>query len=270
MLHETEKLNILREILQPLDSVLVAYSGGVDSAFLLKLCRDVLGEKVLAVTAKSPTYTSTELTNAIELARSLSVRHHIIESKELENPDFTANPPERCYHCKLELFSQLKGIAEEEELRNIVDGSNYDDLSDYRPGGRAADQLGVRHPLQEAKLTKQDVRLLSKEMGLSNWDKPSLACLASRFPYGTPITEESLLIVEKAESFLHSLGIGQLRVRCYNKTARIEVEPRDMHILLEEKNRHRILARLKELGYLHITIDLAGYRTGSLNEELVT
>lgn len=270
MFNKAEKLHILKGILEPLDSVLVAYSGGLDSTFLLKLCRDVLGEKVLAVTAKSPTYPLRELDSAIEMAKFLSVRHRITESKELENPDFVANSPERCYYCKLELFDHLKGIAREEGLRNIVDGSNYDDLSDYRPGSRAAAQLGVRHPLQEAKLTKEDIRLISKDEGLTTWDKPSQACLASRFPYGTPVTEESILIVDEAESYLHSLGIGQLRVRHYNKTARIEVEPRDIHLLLEDKNRHRILNRLRELGYLYITVDLAGYRSGSLNEGMVT
>ncbi|HJX70208.1 MAG TPA: ATP-dependent sacrificial sulfur transferase LarE, partial [Dehalococcoidia bacterium] len=188
---------------------------------------------------------------------------------ELENPNFVANPPDRCYHCKLELFHKLKGIAEEEGLRNIVDGSNCEDSSDYRPGRRAAIELGVRHPLQEAKLTKDEIRLLSKEMGLPTWNKPSLACLASRFPYGTPITKESLVVVDEAENFLHSLGIGQLRVRHYNKTARIEVEPQDMDLLLEGKSRYRILVRFKELGYLYVTLDLVGYRTGSLNEGLV-
>ena len=223
---------------------------------------------MLAVTANSPTYPSQELAKAIEVAKSFSVRHRIIETKELENPDFIANSPARCYHCKLELFHGLKQIAEEEGIRNVVDGSNYDDLKDYRPGVRAAAELGVRHPLQEAQLTKDEIRVLSKEMGLPTWDKPSLACLASRFPYGTPITKQSLLVVEEAEAFLHSLGIGQLRLRHYDKTARIEVEPREMHLLLDEPNRQRIVARLKELGYLYITLDLAGYRSGSMNEGL--
>jgi uncharacterized protein len=223
---------------------------------------------VLAVTADSPTYPSPELAKAIEIAKSLSVRHRLIETKELENANFIANSPDRCYYCKLELFHGLKQIAQEEGIRNIVDGSNYDDIKDYRPGMRAAAELGVCHPLQEAQLTKDEIRAFSKEMGVPTWDKPSLACLASRFPYGTPITKQSLLVVEEAEAFLHSLGIGQLRLRHYDQTARIEVEPREMHLLLHESNRQRIVARLKELGYLYITLDLAGYRSGSMNEGL--
>jgi uncharacterized protein len=256
-------------MLGQLGSVLIAYSGGTDSTFLLKICQDTLKERVLAVTAKSPTYPSSELAGAIEIAKSLSVRHCIIETKELENPSFVANPPDRCYHCKLELFHRLNQIATEEGIRNVVDGSNYDDLNDYRPGMRAAAELGVHHPLQEAQLTKDEIRALSKEMGLSTWNKPALACLASRFPYGMPITRESLAKVEEGEAFLHSLGIGQLRLRHHDRTARIEVEPQDMRLLFEEQNRPQIIARFKELGYLYITLDLAGYRSGSLNEGIV-
>jgi uncharacterized protein len=266
--HEVEKLHILQGILQQLDGVVVAYSGGVDSTFLLKVCLDVLKGNVLAVTASSTTYPSRERSDAIEIAASLSVRHRIIETQELENPQFAANPPDRCYHCKIELFGRLRQIAEEEGLRNVADGSNYDDLSDHRPGMRAAAEFGIRHPLQEAGLTKEEIRILSKEMGLPTWDKPSFACLASRFPYGTLVTKDALIIVEEAENFLRRLGIGQVRVRHYDTTARIEVEPQDMHILLGEQNRRRIVARFEELGYTYVTLDLTGYRTGSMNKGL--
>jgi len=269
MIHKAEKLRILKEMLPQLESVLLAYSGGVDSTLLLKLCRDAVNVKVLAVTAKSPTYPSQELASAVEMAKSLSARHLIIESKELDNPHFSANSPERCYYCKLELFHELKRIAVEEGIQNIIDGTNYDDLGDFRPGMRAAMEYGVRHPLLEAKLAKEEIRLISKEMGLPTWDKPSLSCLASRIPYDMPITMESLAIVEEAETFLHNLGIGQLRIRHHGLTARIEVEPRDMPLLLEDNNRNRILTYLKELGYIYITLDLAGYRTGSMNEGVI-
>ncbi len=268
MVCDEEKLCRLKGLLLGLESVVVAYSGGVDSTLLLRMCRDVLGERVLAVTADSPTYPSQEMAEAIEAAKSLSVRHRIIETMELDHPGFAANSPERCYHCKLELFGRLKDIAEDEGFRNVVDGSNYDDLGDYRPGSRAAAELGVRHPFQEVQLTKEGIRCLSKQMGLANWNKPSLACLASRFPYGSPINREALLVVDAAECFLHTLGIGQLRVRHCGETARIEVEPREMALLVDESNRGRILSRFRELGYLRVTMDLAGYRSGSMNEGL--
>ena len=256
----------MKKILADLGSVVVAYSGGVDSTILLKICHDVLEGKVLAVTAVSATYPSRELDAATEIARSMSVRHLMIETRELEDPGFVANSPERCYYCKLELFRDLRRIATEQGISNVVDGSNYEDMNDHRPGMRAAKEMGVRCPLQEAELTKDEIRLLSQEMGLLTWNKPSLACLASRIPYGMSITKHDLAIVEKGEDFLRSLGIGQLRLRHHGVTARIEVEPQDMPLLLDEPNRQRAVAYLKELGYLHITLDLAGYRTGSMNE----
>lgn len=268
MISTEEKLCHLKEMLSQLESVVVAYSGGVDSTLLLKLCRDVLGEKVLAVTASSPIYPSQELVKAMEIAKSLSVRLLIIETNELENPNFAANPLERCYYCKLELFGELKKLATAQGMKNVVDGSNYDDLSDHRPGTRAAAGLGIRHPLQEAQLTKEEIRFLSREIGLPNWSKPSLACLASRFPYDTSITRRDLATIDEAETFLHSLGVGQLRVRHYGKTARIEVELQDMGALLNELNRQRILSHFRELGYVYVTLDLAGYRSGSMNEGL--
>jgi len=268
MISTEEKLCHLKEMLSQLESVVVAYSGGVDSTLLLKLCQNVMGEKVLAVTASSPIHPSQELGKAMEIAESLSVKHLVIETKELEDPVFVTNTPDRCYYCKLELFGELKKLARAQGMKNVVDGSNYDDLSDHRPGARAAAGLGVRHPLQEAQITKEEIRFLSREIGLSNWSKPSLACLASRFPYGTPITKEGLAMIDEAETFLHSLGIGQVCVRHHGKIARIEVEPQDMGVLLDELNRQRILSRFRELGYVYITLDLAGYRSGSMNEGL--
>jgi uncharacterized protein len=264
-----EKLHRLNRSLVDLESAVVAYSGGVDSTLVLRLCRDALGDRVLAVTAHSPTYPADELAPAIAVAKSLSVRHMVIETAELDNPRFADNPPDRCYHCKLELFGRLADIAEAQGLRNVVDGSNCDDLNDLRPGSRAAAELGVHHPLQEAGLTKQEIRALSRELGLGNWSKPSLACLASRVPYGTPITRGTLAAIDGAESYLRGLGIGQVRVRHHGDTARIEVESDDMAVLLDESNRGGILSRFKELGYLRVTLDLAGYRCGGMNEGLM-
>lgn len=264
-----EKLHRLNRSLVDLESAVVAYSGGVDSTLVLRLCRDALGDRVLAVTAHSPTYPADELAPAIAVAKSLSVRHMVIETAELDNPRFADNPPDRCYHCKLELFGRLADIAEAQGLRNVVDGSNCDDLNDLRPGSRAAAELGVHHPLQEAGLTKQEIRALSRELGLGNWSKPSLACLASRVPYGTPITRGTLAAIDMAESYLRGLGIGQVRVRHQGDTARIEVESDDMAVLLDESNRGGILSRFKELGYLRVTLDLAGYRCGGMNEGLM-
>ena len=268
MISTEEKLCRLKEELLHLESVVVAYSGGVDSTFLLRVCRDVLQEKVLAVTASSSIYPSQELVKAAEIAKSLSVRHLVIKTRELENPIFVNNTPDRCYYCKLELFGELKKLAIEYGMKNVVDGSNYNDLNDYRPGAKAATELGIRQPLQEAQLTKEEIRALSREMGLPTWNKPSLACLASRLPYGIPITAQCIATIDAAEAYLRGLGIEQVRVRHYGKAARIEVMPHDMGILFNDPNRQRIINHLRELGYIYITIDLAGYRSGSMNEDL--
>lgn len=261
-----DKLLRLKEMLSGMESVVVAFSGGADSALLLKLSRDVLGDRVLAVTADSPIHPAHELEAAVSLAESLKAKHLIVRTAELKNPRFAANSPDRCYHCKKALFQLLKETAAANGILNVVEGSNADDLEDYRPGARAADEMGVRRPLQEAGVTKAEIRSVSKELGLPTWNKASLACLASRIPYGVRITPEALASVDAAEAFIRSLGVEQVRVRHHGRLARIEVGPSDIETLAREGNRKRISDHLRGLGYLHTTLDLAGYRTGSLNE----
>ena len=263
-----KKLKNLKEILKKMGTVLVAFSGGVDSTFLLRVAKDVLGEKVIAVTALSPTYPREEVEEAKKISKKMGVRHILIETRELEDSNFVNNPPTRCYYCKRELFSALKKIAEENNLRWVADGSNLDDTGDFRPGMQAARELGVRSPLKEAHLGKSDIRELSKKLGLSTWNKPSLACLASRFPYGMRIKKEELLKVEEAERFLRKMGISQIRVRHYGDTARIEVREDEIPKLFENKKRNKVIEKFKQLGYTYITVDLEGYRTGSMNEVL--
>ncbi|TET26985.1 ATP-dependent sacrificial sulfur transferase LarE [Candidatus Aerophobetes bacterium] len=262
------KLEILKEILRETESALIAYSGGVDSTFLLKIARDTLGSDVLAVTADSPTYPSQEIQEAKALARKLSVRHLTIETEEFADSNFISNPPDRCYYCKKELFSKLRKIARENHLNHILDGSNLDDEKDFRPGMRAAREFGVRSPLREAGFTKEDIRQLSKELDLATWNKPALACLASRFPYGKPLTKQDLGRVGKAEKLLRDMGIGQIRVRHHGHIARIEVPRGEINRFLSDSFRKKLVDKLKELGYTYVTLDLEGYRTGSMNEVL--
>ena len=261
-----EKMESLKAILRSLESVVIAYSGGVDSTFLSKVAFDVLGNNTLAVTARSETYPGSEFKKALEIASEIGIKHETIVSEELDIPEFSDNPVNRCYYCKKELFGKLKEIARERGFRYVADGSNFDDLDDHRPGMQAAAELDVRSPLKGAKLTKNDIRLLSKKLGLPTWDKPSTACLSSRFPYGTKITRKKLASVDEAEVFLRTFGIYQLRVRHHDDIARIEIALQDMEVVL--RNRKQIVKKLKELGYTYVTMDLQGYRTGSMNEVL--
>jgi len=262
------KLARLKKILLGMENVLVAYSGGVDSTLLLKVASDVLGENVLAVIAGSETYPGTEIRGAKALAKRLRVRHKVIHTHEIENPDFVKNPPLRCYYCKRELFSSLKNIARKEGIAYVLDGQNVDDIGDFRPGAKAGRELGIRSPLKESGLTKRDIRQISMSYGLPTWNKPSLACLASRFPYHTQIDKRSLLQVGRAEDFLRTLGFGQLRVRHHGRIARLEIGPEEFAKAIRPGTRKKIVGYLKKIGYLYVTLDLAGYRTGSLNEAL--
>ena len=259
-----EKIGELKKFFLEIDSVIIAYSGGVDSTFLLKVASEVLKDKVLTVTAKSPLHPDREYIAAKEEAQRIGVRFLSVSTDELSMEKFTDNPPERCYWCKRELFGKLLEIAGQRNIKCVVDGSNFDDLEDFRPGRKAAEEMGIESPLCKTGFTKKEIRILSRELGLSTWNKPSFACLASRIPYGTAITQEILEIVNRAEECLLALGVGQIRVRHYGERAKIEVDSIDMRKILD--HREEILKLFRSLGYLYVMLDLGGYRPSGMKQ----
>lgn len=263
-----DKYKKLKDIIKNLGSVAVAFSGGVDSTFLSKVCKDVLDDKAIAVTATSSTYPEREFEESKRLAKEIGIKQIVIVSEETEIEGFSKNPPNRCYYCKHELFSKVGEVAKECGIKYVLDGSNFDDLGDYRPGMKAAKELNVVSPLKEAELTKDDIRELSKNLNLDTWNKPAFACLSSRFPYGEEITLEKLSMVDKAENYLRDLGFKQFRIRHHGDTARIEVAPSERIKFFNLNTMDEIGIKLKEIGFIYVTLDLLGYRTGSMNEVL--
>jgi len=260
------KLRELKRIIGEMESAIVAFSAGVDSTFVAAVAAGVLGERAVAVTGVSPSIPRSEVEEAQTLAQRMNIRHILLDTSEMDRPGYVENSPQRCYHCKTELYSLLEDMAARDGFAYVLDGCNVDDLGDHRPGRVAAAEHRVRSPLIEAGLLKQEIRVLSKGLGLPTWDKPAMACLSSRIPYGTPVTVEALDQVGAAEAFLRGLGFRQLRVRHHGEVARIEVEAEDLTGVLE--HRDRIIRRLQNLGYTYVTLDLSGFRSGSMNDVL--
>ena len=264
----TQKLEQLKNWLETMDKVLIAYSGGVDSTLVAKVAYDVLGEQALAITAVSPSLLGEELEEAMAQADFIGITHEIIETQEMDNPNYTSNPVNRCYFCKSELHNHLKPLATERGYPYVIDGVNADDLKDYRPGIAAAKERGARSPLAELGISKAEVRELSHHLGLPWWDKPAQPCLSSRFPYGEEITIAKLQRVGRAEIYLRQLGYRNLRVRCDGETARIELPPEQIKGFMEKINLGDLVSRFQELGFIYVTLDLEGYRSGKLNPRI--
>ncbi|MDR1213048.1 MAG: ATP-dependent sacrificial sulfur transferase LarE [Propionibacteriaceae bacterium] len=270
--HELQlRYDRLRQIVSELESVAVAFSGGVDSTFLLRVCHDQLGQQAVAVTTRSRSFPAREVAAAADYCRQAGIRHIVSEFEELAIVGFADNPTNRCYLCKTNLLSHVRRIARREGLAQVAEGSNLDDNGDYRPGLTAVAEQGVRSPLREAGLTKADIRQLSRRLGLPTWDKPSFACLASRIPYGDTITAQRLEMIDQAEQFLFDLGLKQVRVRLHGRLARIETDAEGFERLTGDKAvRPQVYQALRRLGFTYVTLDLLGYRSGSLNETLGT
>ena len=264
----SDKQEELEKLLESYKRVAVAFSSGVDSTYLLKMAQKVLGENVIAVTASSCSFPKRELEEAKTFCRENGIRHIVVESEELDIDGFRQNPKNRCYLCKHELFEKIRSIAKENGIETVVEASNTDDDGDYRPGLVAVKELGIESPLRRVGLSKKEIREYSKELGLPTWNKQSFACLSSRFVYGETINEEKLSMVDQAEQLLLDMGFHQLRVRIHDKLARIEVHPSEFEKIMQEENRTKIFHKLKQYGFTYVTLDLQGYRTGSMNETL--